>query len=47
MLCCVPFETPEMEVSYSFSREDYQHFVDFLAKRNRRKRLRRIVVEFL
>jgi len=32
-----------MEVIFTFSREDYQHYVEFWAKRNRRAQLRRTV----
>jgi hypothetical protein len=30
-----------MEVTFTFSREDYLHYVEFWARRNRRKRVRR------
>lgn len=35
-----------MEVIFTFSREDYLHFVEFWAKRNRRRHLRRTVRVF-
>jgi len=35
-----------MEVTFTFSREDYLHYIDFWARRNRRKRLRREAQEF-
>ena len=38
-----PAENSGMEVVFTFSREDYLHYVEFWAKRNRRTRLRRAV----
>jgi len=35
-----------MEVTFTFSREDYLHFIEFWARRNRRKRIRRAAGEF-
>jgi len=35
-----------MEVTFTFSREDYLHYIDFWARRNRHKRVRREAQEF-
>lgn len=40
----VPSESDaRIEVTYTFSHEDYLHFIDFWVKRNRRRYIRRII----
>lgn len=38
-----PVENAGMGVTFTFSREDYLHYVDFWAKRHRRTQLRRTI----
>ena len=42
-----PVENAGMEVTFTFSREDYLHYVDFWAKRHLRAQLRRTIRVFL
>jgi protein-S-isoprenylcysteine O-methyltransferase Ste14 len=41
-----PVENSGMEVTFTFSREDYLHYIDFWTKRNGRARLRKTIRVF-